>query len=132
MTEKELQNQIVCALRILGYTVLESGKARSKTQCMNCKSWFYPKGWQGNTVGLPDIYIHNANWKMPIGIGIELKTEKGSVRKAQQDLADESMTKICRSLDDVLLVLMDAENLIGTDTTKEKIKRFFNNEFRTR
>ncbi len=132
MTEKELQNQIVCALRILGYTVLESGKGRSKTQCMNCKSWFYPKGWQGNTIGLPDLYVHNASWKVPFGVGIELKTEKGAVRKAQQELANESMTIICRSLDDVLAALMDAENILGTDTTKEKIKRFLNNEFRVR
>jgi hypothetical protein len=132
MTEKELQNQIVCALRILGYTVLESGKGRSKTQCMNCKSWFYPKGWQGNTIGLPDLYVHNASWKVPFGVGIELKTEKGAVRKAQQELANESMTIICRSLDDVLAALMDAENILGTDTTKEKIKRFLNNEFRIR
>lgn len=132
MNEKELQNQIVYTLRILGYTVLESGKGRSKTQCVNCKSWFYPRGWQGNTLGLPDLYVHHKSWSNPVGVGIELKTTKGVVRKEQKLLADDNITVICRSLDDVLTEVMKIEFLIGSDDTKIKLQRFIDNEFRAR
>jgi hypothetical protein len=131
MTEKELQNQIVYTLRILGYTVLESGKGRSKTQCANCKSWFYPKGWQGNTIGLPDLYIHNKKWGNSIGFAVELKTKKGIVREEQKILAEDNITTICRSLDDVLVALSKSEATIGSPETQLKLQRFIDNEYRT-
>lgn len=131
MLEKELQLQVVTALSALGYTVLETGKARSKNKCVKCGHSSYATGWQGNSAGLPDLYIHNTAWQLPIGVGIELKTTKGAVRLKQQEFADMHITNICRSLNDVLANLQKIEALIGTDKSQSKLDRFISNEWRT-
>ena len=130
ITEKQLQLSIVQALQLLGYTVFETGKTRTKVLCPTCKTRHYATGWQGNTIGVPDIYIHHRLWKIPIGLGIELKTEKGTVRTQQQIFADLNVTHISRSLDDVLNILHTVELVVGNDTTRKKLEEFINNEYR--
>jgi hypothetical protein len=130
LTEKQLQSSIVRALQLLGYTVFETGKTRTKVLCPTCKTRHYATGWQGNTIGVPDIYIHNRLWKIPVGLGIELKTEKGTVRIQQQIFADLNVTHISRSLDDVLNILHTVELVVGNDTTRKKLEEFIENEYR--
>lgn len=130
LTEKQLQQLVVQSLRLLGYTVFESGKARSKVMCPTCKTRHYATGWQGNSVGLPDLYVHNSKWKIPVGIGIELKTTKGKVQIEQQLFADMNVTKVCRSLDEVLNAIHTIELVIGNDHTIKKLEEFINNEYR--
>jgi hypothetical protein len=130
VSEKQLQGSIVRALQLLGYTVFETGKTRTKVSCPTCKTRHYATGYQGNTIGLPDIYIHNSKWKTPIGVGIELKTEKGKVQDKQQMFASLQVTAICRSLDDVLDVLHTAELVLGNDDTLKKLEAFISNEYR--
>lgn len=130
ITEKQLQLSIVRALQLLGYTVFETGKTRTKVLCPTCKTRHYATGWQGNTIGVPDIYIHHRLWKIPIGLGIELKTEKGTIRTQQQIFADLNVTHISRSLDDVLNILHTVELVVGNDTTRKKLEEFINNEYR--
>ncbi len=130
LTEKQLQQLVVQSLRLLGYTVFESGKARSKVMCPACKTRHYATGWQGNSVGLPDLYVHNSKWKIPVGVGIELKTTKGKVQIEQQLFADMNVTKVCRSLDDVLNAIHTVELVIGNDHTLKKLEEFIDNEYR--
>lgn len=130
LTEKQLQQLVVQSLRLLGYTVFESGKARSKVMCPTCKTRHYATGWQGNSVGLPDLYVHNSKWKIPVGVGIELKTTKGKVQIEQQLFADMNVTKVCRSLDEVLNAIHTIELVIGNDHTIKKLEEFINNEYR--
>jgi len=96
VSEKALQSQVVSCLTVLGYTVFETGKARGKTKCSTCGAYSYATGWQGNTLGVPDLYVHNSQWKTPIGIGIELKTKTGAVTKFWEK-ANFMTKKVCIS-----------------------------------
>jgi RNA polymerase subunit RPABC4/transcription elongation factor Spt4 len=126
MTEAQLQNMVRSTLALLGYTVLEVGKSRGKQRCPRCGTYAYATGWQGNTVGVPDLYIHAPWWKIPCGIAIELKTETGKVRTEQKNLADQTMTSICRTVECVLAVIIDTERKIGDDTQVIRVERFLN------
>jgi len=123
MSEAELQNHVYQSLALLGYTIVEIGKSRGKTKCNTCGSYSHATGWQGNTVGAPDIYIH-ASWWASCAIGIELKTKKGTVRKQQQNLANQGMTTICRSLSDVLDVVILFERNLSHFAQAEKVSTF--------
>jgi hypothetical protein len=123
-TESQLQTLVCNTLALLGYTIIETGKARRKVQCPRCKSYHYPTGWQGNTVGCPDLYIHAAHWKSPVAVAVELKTTKGTVRKEQKCMAEQSMTAICRSVESVLLIVREYENLYGSPTQVERLDRY--------
>ncbi len=129
VSEKALQSQVVSCLTVLGYTVFETGKARGKTKCSTCGAYSYATGWQGNTLGVPDLYVHNSQWKTPIGIGIELKTKTGAVRKEQAHYANLNVTVICRTLIEVINAIDDIESVIGNDITRNRIKRFKENEW---
>jgi len=113
-------------LALLGYTIMETGKARSKTRCKRCGTEAYATGWQGNTPGLADLYVHSSWWKVPIGLAIEMKTSTGAVRDAQASLARQGMTVICRNLTDVLDVLISTETLLGNPEQVERIEKFKN------
>lgn len=123
INEKQLQNQITQVLRLLGYTIMETGKARGKTKCPKCNVYSYATGWQGNTAGLPDLYIHSINWPTALALAVELKTQTGTVRKEQKELNDKGLTTICRSLLCVLNAVLRIETLLHNDIAIEKIER---------
>jgi len=112
--ENDLQNSVVNLLRSLGYTVMETGKARSKSRC-RCGAWVTASGWQGNTVGLPDLYIHRPSWGA-LALPIEMKTPTGQVRPEQKALADAGVTIICRSVDDVVACVSQHEARFGLES----------------
>jgi hypothetical protein len=118
--EAVFQQQVRTLLSACGYTVIEVGKSRGKTRCPTCKTYHYSTGWQGNTIGAPDIYIHRKEWH-GLAVGIELKTEKGVVRKEQQELATQELTTICRSLEDVVDVIKRIDSRMNLESKLEKI-----------
>lgn len=118
--EATLQQQVVHLLTTCGYTVMEIGKSRGKTRCVKCGNWSYSTGWQGNTVGAPDLYIHHKQWNF-CSIGIELKTEKGSVRKEQQQFSEQQLIVICRSIEDVIQQVLAIDKMFGNETKLEKL-----------
>lgn len=118
--EAILQQQVKTLLTTCGYTVIEVGKTRAKTKCVSCGAWSYPRGWQGNTLGAPDLYIHHKQWRH-VALGIELKTEKGAVRERQQDLADNNLTTICRSIDDVINAVMKVDEMFNLESKLKKV-----------
>lgn len=120
MPENALQNSVVNLLRSLGYTVMETGKTRTKSRC-RCGAWVTAGGWQGNTVGLPDLYIHRVSWGV-IALPIEMKTPTGRVRPEQKALADAGVTTICRSVDDVVTTVLEFEKRMGCES--ETLRRF--------
>ena len=122
--ETQLQTLVRNTLAVLGYTVIETGKARSKVACPKCKTWHYPVGWQGNTPGCPDLYIHAPHWKAPIALAVELKAPKGTVRREQKAMADQKMTMICRDLDGVIQLLIEHEREHGSPVQVERLERF--------
>lgn len=125
VSETALQNQVKALLINLGYTVMETGKGRSRQTCSRCGNKSYATGWQGNTRGLPDLYIHRQSWPRGRAVAVELKTPTGTIRKEQKELADAGLTYICRSVGCVIDVLVSCERDLQNDsqvTTLEKVK----------
>jgi len=122
--ETQLQTLVRNTLAVLGYTVIETGKARSKVACPKCRTWHYPVGWQGNTPGCPDLYIHAPHWKQPVALAVELKTPKGAVRREQKNMADQNMTVICRDLDSVINAVLTHERKHGEPVQVERLEKF--------
>ncbi len=123
--EAAFQKSVIDVLTILGYRVFETGKSRSKVRCTKCGSYSYATGWQGNTPGLPDIYIHSKHrtWNST-ALAIELKTEKGVVSQIQKDIADAGYTTICRSIDEVIDVVLAKEAANENWTAYDRVRRF--------
>ena len=118
--EALFQKQVIAFLSACGYTVIEVGKSRGKTQCPTCKTYHYSSGWQGNTVGAPDLYVHRKEWSH-LAVGIELKTEKGAVRKEQQAFADKGLVSICRNMEDVIRLITTIDKRFNLESKLEKV-----------
>lgn len=123
--EAAFQKSVIDVLTILGYRVFETGKSRSKVRCTKCGSYSYATGWQGNTPGLPDIYIHSKHrtWNST-ALAIELKTEKGVVSQIQKDISDAGYTTICRSINEVIDVVLAKEAANENWTAYDRVRRF--------
>jgi hypothetical protein len=123
--EAAFQKSVIDVLTILGYRVFETGKSRSKVRCTKCGTYSYATGWQGNTPGLPDIYIHSKHrtWNST-ALAIELKTEKGVVSQIQKDIAEAGYTTICRSIDEVIDVVLAKEAANENWTAYDRVRRF--------
>ena len=123
--EAAFQKSVIDVLTILGYRVFETGKSRSKVRCTKCGTYSYATGWQGNTPGLPDIYIHSKHraWNST-ALAIELKTEKGVVSQIQKDIADAGYTTICRSIGEVIDVVLTKEAANENWTAYDRVRRF--------
>jgi len=123
--EAAFQKSVIDVLTILGYRVFETGKSRSKVRCTKCGSYSYATGWQGNTPGLPDIYIHSKHrtWNST-ALAIELKTEKGVVSQIQKDIAEAGYTTICRSINEVIDVVLAKEATNENWTAYDRVRRF--------
>jgi hypothetical protein len=124
--ELRLQKDIVTVLCSLGYTVMETGKSRGRVRCSSCGSSSYATGWQGNTPGLPDLYAHRKGIAMPVAVALELKAPKGKPTEAQQNLADQNMTRIVRSVSDALKAVLELETALGNARQSERIMQVMN------
>lgn len=128
--EAALQKQVVDTLMVLGYKVFETGKTRTKVRCTKCGAYSYATGYQGNTPGLPDLYIHSSHhlWGSK-AVAIELKAAKGKTSEVQQEIADAGYTTICRSIEEVLVVISRVEADLNNWTAVDKITRFMEANF---
>jgi hypothetical protein len=124
MTEAAFQSQVRHVLAALGYTIIEVGKTRAKVKCAKCGVMSHSTGWQGNTPGAPDLYIHASWWQHPVAIAIELKTTSGRVRENQKHLANMGMTVVCRRLRAVIDTIHHYEQEHGSDIAVERIQSF--------
>jgi len=118
--EAQLQRDIRSMLVLLGYTVMETGKSRSRNVCARCGNRAYATGWQGNTPGLPDLYVHRDGWG-PLAVALELKAEKGKPSEAQKNLAERGVTVIVRSTKQALDTLSTIESRIGDEAQVARI-----------
>lgn len=98
-TEKDIQAGIVRRLRLLGYTVEETGKTRATVTCPDCGHRHVPTGWQGNTVGCPDLYVSRQAWGNT-WLALEVKKPGGRVQAEQRALAGLGMSRIVTSQDE--------------------------------
>lgn len=123
LNESAIQRQIVMLLRAVGYVVMETGKSRSRQTCSRCGNKAYATGWQGNTVGLPDLYIHSSKWPRGYALAIELKTPTGAIRKEQEEYANLGIIYICRSVSCVINTLINHERELGNDIQVESLEK---------
>ena len=123
VSESSIQSQSVALLIALGYRVMETGKSRSKQKCKTCGTYSYATGWQGNTVGLPDLYVHSINWPRGIALAIEMKTMKGPIRPEQLELAEQGLINICRSAKCVLQTVEKYEESICNQIQVDRIRK---------
>lgn len=111
---------------------METGKSRGRNKCGTCGASNYATGWQGNTPGLPDLYVHRSGIGLPIAVALELKAPKGKPTEAQQWLADSSMTRIVRSVGDALETVRRIEVELNNTTQVNRITQvledFYSNE----
>lgn len=114
-TESAIQSNMVSALRVLGYTVIEIGRARGMVPCQWCKRPTRATGWQGNTVGAPDLMVTHRQWSGD-WVAIEVKRPGGAVRQEQKDFVAIGATTICRSLSEALAVVRAADERHGNPT----------------
>ncbi len=115
-----MQSQIRATLANVSYATFEIGSARQKVQCPNatCGEWFYPKGWQGNTVGVPDLLAYrNVEGFPAIAILLEVKTEDGGIRPAQKMLNEGNRSYVVRSCADALVAVRHAEATLSRYST---------------
>jgi hypothetical protein len=101
--EAGLQRVIVQALRLLGFTVLQTSRHRKR--CWRCGTW--PAGGDGADRGLPDLLI----WSPTRGawIGVELKRTGGRLSPEQAALARRGMIHVARTLEEALLAVGAAD-----------------------
>jgi hypothetical protein len=123
LSEKDLQKQVFTVLTNLGYHVFETGKARSQQKCKACGAKQYATGWQGNSPGLPDLYIHSKQWPRSVAIAIELKTEKGAIRDTQKTINELGYTHICRSIGSVLRAILTIEMHMNNESKVDQLKK---------
>ncbi len=87
LTEREIQNASVKALRSLGYTVCVTSNGKKTA----------------NTMGTPDAFVWGSNhlasdeW-----LALEFKTRKGTLSPEQKRLSSLDAIHICRSVNDAL------------------------------
>ena len=90
-------------------------------RCNACGASSYATGWQGNTPGLPDVYVHSEEWCKPMAVALELKAEKGRPSEAQKELATRLLTVIVRSVKEALVIMHDIELKIGTEAKAKRL-----------
>ncbi len=117
LLESALQQQIRGTLANVGYSSEEIGAARIKLACTcpNCGKRFeqYPEGKVGNTTGTPDLQVYRMTSAFPpVGIRLEVKTEKGGVRPAQEYLAQNGRSLIVRSVGDAVEAVRRVEQML--------------------
>jgi hypothetical protein len=131
--EGALQQQARATLANLGYSSLEAGVVRKKVphECPQCRHRWqdYPKGWQGNSVGLPDVLALRYGSDFPgVAVLIEMKGQDTPIRPAQQALADAGRSVICHSIGDAVRAVLGAEVAMDAyrldPRRRERIERF--------
>lgn len=108
-SEKAFQEQLIHTLGLFGYRCKELGKSRAKVTCKACGVTDWPRGWQGNTPGAPDLLVTHNGWPRGIWLSLELKTEKGDIRSSQVEDIEAGRTLLCRDLETPLRALVEYE-----------------------
>jgi hypothetical protein len=95
-SEEQLQQTIVEALRLAGFTVLSTSRRRKR--CRRCGCW--PAGGDGVSKGLPDLLIwcpRRRGW-----IGAEVKGARTKISPEQRALAEAGKVVLVRTVEEAL------------------------------
>ena len=119
LSEAALQAQIRQTLGVLGYSTAEVGSTRARVTCKKCGHNDWPAGWQGNSVGVPDLLVfrHDLPAFPPVAMFVEVKTGSGAVRPAQAVLAAAGRSVIVRSVGDAVRAVQAAEEAMTAYVT---------------
>lgn len=97
-SEDDVQQEIMVALRVRGYIVLQTSEHRRRVQCPHCDGWFTPKTGRGCDKGVPDLLIARDDWLAGVWLGLEVKGGNTKVSDEQKDLAARGRIFIVKSL----------------------------------
>jgi len=122
-SEAERQAEMVAWCAGNGYLALETGKARKRINCPDCNGWFYPRGWQGNTPGCPDLFIHGLHWPALMWLGVDVKAgHSAEVQPEQKKLIDHKAIAIVTNLPELRRLINDREtHIFGAKSTQEEV-----------
>jgi len=109
---------------------METGKSRSRVKCGSCGASSFATGWQGNTPGLPDIYVHRRGLGLPVAVALELKAKSGKPTETQKWLADNNLTRIVRTVREAMDTLLEVETMLGNKHQSSRIVSFLEDEWR--
>ena len=132
LSEAALQAQTRQTLAGLGYQSMEAGAARKKMEC-HCERcgnvWEqYPTGYQGNSLGFPDLSIYRNNLFPPVFMQVEMKGAGTAIRPAQQTLADLGRSTICYSIGEAVEAVLASEIKMDLyrlpDDRRERLEAF--------
>jgi len=102
--EADLVHSIVLALELSGYMVLRVGQYRADLA--------------GQTAGTPDLFVADMRTRRrPYWIGMEVKTRKGQLSRAQEDMLLRGLTFVVRSIDDALKIAEHAFRVVTDPET---------------
>lgn len=108
-SESEIQATVVKSLKALGYEVLVNNAGLRKEAAQALRKVGIKKGAIFQTPGIPDLSVRKRYYKKGFWVLFELKTKKGAMSPAQQQLHDVEGSYLCRSLEEVLAVLREVE-----------------------
>lgn len=101
-TENGLQEAIMQALTLLGYTVLSTSEHRKGQTCPRCGTWQVLAGGRGTSKAIPDLLVRRREWPRGVLKGLEVKVPGGRVSPEQQALADAEGIVIVWSIEDAI------------------------------
>lgn len=108
-SEDQIQRDVVKVLKSLGYTVLVHNAGLRKEAAAALKKAGIKGGAVFQTPGCPDISFRKPSWDQGSWCMVELKTSTGKMSPAQQVIHDDFGSFLCRSVDDVLELLLPEE-----------------------
>lgn len=110
--EKDLQAEVIQRLGFAGYEVMETGKPHGGQKCDKCGNVLRHPGWQGNTPGIPDLFIRGKQWPVGVWLGVELKGSTTPISDDQQALCDRGGSYICWTWEEVWTAVLATQDSI--------------------
>lgn len=95
--ECDVQSAIVGALRVSGFTVLQTNLAKARVIC---------------DPGVPDLIVSSDAWPYAMWLGLEVKNETGRLSDEQAALYAAHRIEVVRSIDDALGFVKKAHEAI--------------------
>ncbi len=111
-SEKELQQDIVTHLTLLGYRCYQFGKPGGRPKCPNCGAWVGSLAG-GAPTGFPDLLVINSRYLPPAYVFLEVKTATGRLQPVQQAVHQDmreagASVRVVRSPEEAERVMKEA------------------------
>jgi hypothetical protein len=100
--EDDIQRDIIAALRVLGFTVLETSEHRRRETCPKCGHSHAMRKGRGCSKGVADLLVTRDDFPPWVYIGLEVKGPKTPLSPEQAELARCNRIVVVRSAQEAL------------------------------